>query len=128
MDDISLGVPESILESLPEDDGGVERDMRRAVEDYEDHLNRLVDDADDEGTAADAVLDVVEHFEARAERFDDLVPELRAWGQSPVYAIAWRNLYADLVTQLDEYDWLADQLDRDPNVSLVADRVQRSDG
>ncbi|WP_336135481.1 hypothetical protein [Natronomonas amylolytica] len=127
MDEIELGVPGPLLESLPEDDGGAAQDMQRAVEGYNKRLNRLLDDADDDTEAASAVLDVIEHFEARGEKYDEFVPELRAWGQSPIFAIAWRNLYADLIAQLYEHDWLAAQLDRERNARLVEDGVRLSD-
>jgi hypothetical protein len=127
MDDISLGVPEPLLESLPEDGDGAAQDMQRAVEGYEQRINDLLAEADDDAAAAEEVLDVIEHFEARGERFDEFVPELRAWGQSPIYAIAWRNLYADLVAQLYDHDWLAAQLDRERNARLVEDGVRLSD-
>ncbi|QLD90837.1 hypothetical protein HWV07_18030 [Natronomonas salina] len=127
MDEITLGVPEPLLDSLPEDDSGAARDMRRAVEGYEQRVNDLVADVDDDAEAAGKVLDVIEHFEARGERFDEFVPELRAWGQSPIFAIAWRNLYADLIAQLYEHDWLAAQLDRERNARLVEDGVRLSD-
>jgi hypothetical protein len=127
MDDISLGVPEPLLESLPEDGDGAAQDMQRAVEGYEQRINDLLVEADDDAAAAEEVLDVIEHFEARGERFDEFVPELRAWGQSPIFAIAWRNLYADLVAQLYDYDWLAAQLDRERNARLVEDGVRLSD-
>lgn len=127
MDDISLGVPEPLLESLPEDGDGAAQDMQRAVEGYEQRVNDLLEDAADDAAAAERVLDVVEHFEARGERFDEFVPELRAWGQSPIFAIAWRNLYADLIAQLYDHDWLAAQLDRERNARLVEDGVRLSD-
>lgn len=127
MDEISLGVPEPLLDSLPEDDSGAARDMRRAVEGYEQRINDLVADVEDDAEAAGRVLDVIEHFETRGERFDEFVPELRAWGQSPIFAIAWRNLYADLIAQLYEHDWLAAQLDRERNARLVEDGVRLSD-
>jgi hypothetical protein len=127
MDDISLGVPEPLLESLPEDGDGAAQDMQRAVEGYEQRINDLLAEADDDAAAAEEVLDVIEHFEARGERFDEFVPELRAWGQSPIFAIAWRNLYADLVAQLYDHDWLAAQLDRERNARLVEDGVRLSD-
>ncbi|MFT4882788.1 MAG: hypothetical protein ACI8U4_000283 [Natronomonas sp.] len=127
MDEIELGVPGPLLESLPEDDGGAAQDMQRAVEGYNQRLNAVLEDAEDDSEAASAVLDVIEHFEARGEKYDEFVPELRAWGQSPIFAIAWRNLYADLIAQLYEYDWLATQLDRERNARLVEDGVRLSD-
>lgn len=127
MDEISLGVPEPLLDSLPEEGSAAAQDMERAVEGYNERLDHLLEDAADDADAAAAVLDLIEHFEARGQRFDEFVPELRAWGQSPIFAIAWRNLYADLIAQLYEHDWLADQLDRERNARLVEDGVRLSD-
>jgi hypothetical protein len=127
MEEIALGVPEPLIESLPEEDGGAAQDMRRAVEGYNERLGRLLESADDESEAASAALDVIEHFEARGQRFDEFVPELRAWGQSPIFAIAWRNLYADLIAQLYEHDWLANRLDRERNARIFEDGIRLSD-
>ncbi len=127
MDEITLGVPEPLLESLPEDGAGAGQDMQRAVEGYNQRIDAILADADDDAEAAGALLDIIEHFESRGRRFDEFVPELRAWGQSPIYAIAWRNLYADLVAQLYEHDWLAAQLDRERTVRLVEDGIRLSD-
>jgi hypothetical protein len=127
MDDITLGVPEPILDRLPEDDGTAAQDIQRAVSAWEDRLNRAVDDAEDEGEAAGLILDAVEHMEARMETYDEFVPELRAWGQSPIYAIAWRNLMADLIGQLYEHGDVADHLDRERNARLVEDGISLKD-
>ena len=127
MDEISLGVPEPLLESLPEEGSAAARDMQRAVEGFNERVNHHVETADGDAEAAKGVLDVIEHLEARSERFDEFVPELRAWGQSPIYAIAWRNLYADLVAQLYDHEWLATQLDRERNFRLVDDGIRLSD-
>lgn len=127
MDEISLGVPQPLLDSLPEDGSGTAQDMHRAVEGYETRLNQVLEEADDEAAAASRVLDVIEHFESRSERYDEFVPELRAWGQSPIYAIAWRTLYADLIAQLYEHEWLAAHLDRERNARLVDDGIRLSD-
>lgn len=127
MDEITLGVPEPLLDSLPEEGSAAAQDMERAVEGYNERIDHLLAEADDDADAAAAVVDVIEHFEARGQRFDEFVPELRAWGQSPIFAIAWRNLYADLIAQLYEQDWLADQLDRERNARLVEDGVRLSD-
>lgn len=127
MDEITLGVPEPLLASLPDDDGGASQDMQRAVEGYNQRLARAIEGADDDAEAADRVLDLVEHFERRGERHDEFVPELRAWGQSPIFAIAWRNLYADLIAQLYEHEWLATRLDRERNARLVDDGIRLSD-
>ncbi|MFC7046929.1 hypothetical protein ACFQH6_17340 [Halobacteriaceae archaeon GCM10025711] len=126
MDEIQLFVPKPLIESLPEDDDAA-RDMQRAVEGLEDRLNRAFAEADDDAEAAGYALDVIEHMEDRAETFDAFVPELRAWGQSPIYAIAWRNLYADLVVQLYDHDDLGERLDRERNFRIVEDGIRFGD-
>jgi hypothetical protein len=124
MDEISLGVPRPIVESLPDPEGDAAQDMMRAVEGIESRINRAVAEAEDEAEAAGYVVDVLERLEDNLERYDEFVPELRAWGQSPIYAIAWRNLQADLIGQLYEVDWLADHLDRERNARLVEDGIR----
>jgi hypothetical protein len=121
---VSLGVPEPILDSLPKDDDSASRDMQTAVAGLEQRLNEAIAESDDESEAAGYAVDVIERLEDRLERYDDFVPELRAWGQSPIYAIAWRNLQADLVEQLHEHDWLAPHLDRERNARRVADGIR----
>lgn len=127
MDEIELGVPRPLLESLPEDGEAARQDMQRAVQGYDARIKRIVEAADDDAEAATGILDVIEHFESRIEQFHEFVPELRAWGQSPIFAIAWRNLYADLIEQLYEHDWLAAQLDRERNARMVEDGIRLSD-
>ncbi|MFT4931145.1 MAG: hypothetical protein ACI91T_001020 [Natronomonas sp.] len=127
MDELSLGVPEPILDRLPEDDGNAAQDMRRAVAAWEDRLNRVVDEAEDDQEAASVILDGIEHMEARMETYDEFVPELRAWGQSPIYAIAWRNLMADLIQQLYEHEDVAEHLDRERHARLVEDGISLKD-
>jgi len=127
MQEISLGVPEPILERLPDDDESAAADMQKAVAGWEDRLNRVLEDVDDEREAAGRVLEAIDRFEERYETYDELVPELRAWGQSPIYAIAWRTLYADVIAQLHEHDDLADHLDRERNARLVADGIRLQD-
>jgi hypothetical protein len=124
MDEISLGVPRPILDSLPEGSDAAEQDMMRAVEGIESSLNRALEQADDEQAAVSAVVDALERLEENFETYDEFVPELRAWGQSPIYAIAWRNLQADLIAQLYEVEWLADRLDRERNARLVEDGIR----
>jgi hypothetical protein len=123
MEHLSLGVPKQILESLPEDDDAA-TDMKRAVAGLESNLNAAIDAADSESEAASHVADAIEHLEDRMERYDDFVPELRAWGQSPIYAIAWRNLQADLAMQIRDHEWLTDHLDRERNYRLVEDGIR----
>lgn len=127
MDELELAVPAPILERLPEDGDGTAQDMQQAVAGWEDRLNRAIGGADDEREAAGYVADAIEHMEDRVERFDAFVPELRAWGQSPIFAIAWRNLYADLIGQLYEYDWIAGSVDRERNYRLVEDGIRLGD-
>ena len=127
MDEISLGVPEPILDRLPDEDDNAARDMQRAVAAWENRLNRAVADADNDGEAAGVIVDAIEHMEDRMETYDEFVPELRAWGQSPIYAIAWRNLMADLIQQLYEHEDVADHLDRERNARLVEDGISLKD-
>lgn len=127
MEEITLGVPKPLVESLPDDGEDARKDMHRAVEGYNASLDRILETADDDSEAASHVLDLIEHFEGRLEQFHGFVPELRAWGQSPIFAIAWRNLYADLIEQLYEHEWLATQLDRERNARLVEDGIRLSD-
>jgi hypothetical protein len=101
--------------------------MERAVEGWEERINRAIDESADDSEAAGYVLDAIEEMETRLEAYDEFVPELRAWGQSPIYAIAWRNLMADLIGQLYEHDDLADRLDRERTHRLVDDGIRLSD-
>lgn len=127
MDEVSLGVPRPILESLPEDGDDASADMQSAVATWEDRCNTIIDEAPTDQEAAGRIVDVIEHMEDRRERFDDFVVELRAWGQSPIYAVAWRNLYADLIAQLYENDELADRIDRERNARIVEDGIRLQD-
>ncbi|TYL40156.1 hypothetical protein CV102_00820 [Natronococcus pandeyae] len=127
MDEISLGVPEPLLERLPDEDEAAAADMQEAVAGWERQLNRVLEEADDDREAAGRVLEAVDRFEDRYQTYDELVPELRAWGQSPIYAIAWRTLYADVVAQLYEHDELGDHLERERNARLVEDGIRLKD-
>jgi hypothetical protein len=124
MDEITLSIPESIVSSLPEDGENAARDMERAVEGWEARLNRLREETDDDEAVAGAVVDVVERFEERWEQYDDFVAELRAWGQSPIYAMAWRDLMGSLVQQLYDHEDLADHIDRERHARLVSDGIR----
>ncbi|ELY60530.1 hypothetical protein QA600_02235 [Natronococcus sp. A-GB1] len=127
MDEISLGVPEPLLERLPEDDTTAATDMQEAVGGWERQLNRVIEESEDEREAAGRILEAIERFEDRYQTYDELVPELRAWGQSPIYAIAWRTLYADVVAQLYEHDGLGEHLERERNAQLVEDGIRLQD-
>ncbi|SER73742.1 hypothetical protein [Natrinema salaciae] len=127
MEELSLGVPEPILERLPDGDENVAADMQKAVAGWESQLNRVLEESDDEREAAGRVLEAIDRFEERYRTYDELVPELRAWGQSPIYAIAWRTLYADVIAQLHDHDELGEHLDRERNARLVEDGIRLSD-
>ncbi|UIO99535.1 hypothetical protein Hbl1158_13560 [Halobaculum sp. CBA1158] len=122
--DVDLGIPRGVLESLPDDDGTAEEDLRRAVAGYRRALEEGFEAAADEAEAASVAVDFLEYAEGRAETYDEFVPELRAWGQSPIYAIAWRDLYIELAGQVYEVDWLAERIDRERNYRLVDDGIR----
>jgi hypothetical protein len=84
----------------------------------------LRDEYADDAEAAAHAVDAIERLEERMETYDAFVPELRAWGQSPIYAIAWRNLYADLIAQIHDHEWLATHIDRERNYRLVEDGIR----
>lgn len=126
MDDVDLAIPKRLLESLP-GDSTAGQDMERAVEGYQQRVNRAIGDAEDDAEATSFVLDVIEHLEERAATYDEFVPELRAWGQSPIYAICWRNLCGSLIDQLYDHEDLASQLDRERNARIVDDGIRLSD-
>ena len=128
MEPVSLGVPEPIIELLPEDGDNSAQDMQRAVQGWEQRVNRRIEEAEDDAEAVSGVVDVIERLEDRAETYDAFVPELRAWGQSPIYAMAWRDLYADLIGQLYEHEDLGESLDRERNYRLVEDGIRFGDG
>ncbi|WP_410766544.1 hypothetical protein [Haloferax sp. DFSO60] len=124
MEELSLGVPKPILDALPEPDGTTAQDMQKAVQGLENRLNRAIDGAETESEAAQYVVDAIERLEDHYQRYDEFIPELRAWGQSPIYAIAWRNLQADLILQISEYEWLTPHIDRERNFRLVDDGIR----
>lgn len=124
MEDVSLTVPDAIVESLPADGDDAARDMQTAVAGWESRLNRAIEEADGDDEAAGAVVDALERFEDRWEQYDDFVAELRAWGQSPIYAMAWRDLQAALIRQLHDHEDLADRIDRERHARLVSDGIR----
>jgi hypothetical protein len=127
MDPVDIGVPKPILERLPDDDQVAAHDMQEAVAGWERRINHAVEGADSDREAVGYVVDAIEHFEDRIETFDAFVPELRAWGQSPIFAIAWRNLYADVVEQLYEHDAVAEHAERERTYRLVDDGIRLKD-
>ncbi|WP_132057886.1 hypothetical protein [Halorussus amylolyticus] len=124
MEDITLTLPDRIVESLPADGEDAARDMERAVAGWERRLNRAADEADTDEAAAGAVVDALERFEDRLERYDDFVVELRAWGQSPIYAMAWRDLHVALMRQLYDHEDLSEYIDRERHSRLVSDGIR----
>lgn len=123
MDEIDLAIPRSILDSLPEDEATAP-DMERALEGYQRRVNTRIAAAADDAEVAGEALDLVEHLESRAERYDEFIPELRAWGQSPIYAIAWRNFCVAVVDQLYDHADLGDRLDRERNYRIADDGIR----
>jgi len=123
MEKLELLIPEQIVESLPEDGEDVRRDMTQAVAGWESDVDAALS-ADEDDEAIGAVLDLLEHFEGRWEAYDEYVVELRAWGQSPIYAMAWRDLYAAVVQQIYTHGDLADRLSRERNARLVEDGIR----
>lgn len=127
MEEISLGVPRPILDALPEDGVDAGSDMQRVVESWQERINAGIEAAETDRDAVAAIADVIESMEDRRDRYDGFVVELRAWGQSPIYAIAWRNLQADLVMQIQEADWLAEHLERERNFRVVENGIRLRD-
>lgn len=123
MDDIELYVPEGIVDALPADGEDAKHDMGRAIESWERELNAAL--AED---AVGTVVNMIDHFEERWEAYDEYVVELRAWGQSPIYAMAWRDLHAAAIQQLYDHDDLAERIDRERNARIVDDGIRHGGG
>jgi len=123
MEELELGIPEGIVDSLPEDGDDSRQDMIQAVAGWERQLNASLT-ADDEADAVATVVDFLEHFEERWEAYDEYVVELRAWGQSPIYAMAWRDLLASLIQQIYDHEQLSERIDRERNARIVEDGIR----
>ena len=126
MDPIELVVPEGIVDSLPADSDETKLDMQRAVEGWEQDLNEALAAAD--GDEAGAVVDFVTFFEERWEAYDGYVVELRAWGQSPIYAMAWRDLIASIVRQIHDHEDLGDRISRERHARIFDDGIRPGQG
>jgi hypothetical protein len=122
--EIDIGIPTGVYELLPDDGEGAALDMEQAIGGLERNLERAIGGADSREEATGYVVDAIEHLEARIERYDEFIPELRAWGQSPVYAVAWRNLYAEVIAQLYAHEWLGPSIDKERNYRLVEDGIR----
>jgi hypothetical protein len=120
MAEIELTIPEAILDSLPEDSEETQRDMGRAVAGWEEQLDAALAAED-----VSEVVDLLERFEERWEAYDEFVVELRAWGQSPIYAMAWRNLHASIIQQVYDHGDLAADIDRERNARIVDDGIRK---
>lgn len=120
MDEISLRIPEAIVDSLPPESEDTKRDMERAVAGWEDELNAALGEDED---AIELIVNVLERFENRWSAYDEFVVELRAWGQSPIYAMAWRNLHASVIRQVYAHGDLEDRINRQRNARIVEDGI-----
>lgn len=123
MGEFEFVVPDGITSSLPDDDEVAALDMERAVQGWQRQLEILLDESNESGE----IVDLIERFEQRWEQYDDLIAELRGWGQSPIYAMAWRDLHAELIQQMFEHDDLAHRIDRERHARIVDDGIRYSD-
>ena len=129
MDELELTIPEGIVDSLPADSDDTKQDMGTAVAGWERELNAaLTVEDEDEAEAVSAVVDMIEHFQERWETYDEFIVELRAWGQSPIYAMAWRDLHAAVLQQVYDHEDLADRVDRERNARLLNDGIRPGGG
>lgn len=124
MTEITLSVPESIVNPLPDEDDDIRRDLQGTVRAWEQRLNDMVEHAETDELAG-PLTDIIERFEDRHDRYDEYVVELRSWGQSPMYAISWRNLYAALIRQIYDHDTLADQISKERHARIIAGGFKR---
>ncbi|MXR51296.1 hypothetical protein GRX03_06715 [Halovenus sp. WSH3] len=127
MDEIELYIPEGIIESLPPDSDDTKQDMGKAIQGWERELNAALTVEDDE-EAVSTVVDHIQHFETRWEEYDGYVVELRAWGQSPIYAMAWRDLHAAVIQQIYDHEDLADRIDRERHARIFQDGIRPGGG
>jgi hypothetical protein len=123
VDEIELYIPEGIIESLPADGEDTKQDMGRATQGWERELNAALTVEDDE-QAVSTVVDHIQHFETRWEQYDEYVVELRAWGQSPIYAMAWRDLHASIIQQIYDHEDLSERVDRERHARIFADGIR----
>jgi hypothetical protein len=122
MDEINLAIPEVLVESLPEGSEDTKRDMQRAITGWEAELNAAL--TGDGEVDVEGIVDLIERSEDRWEAYDEFVVELRAWGQSPIYAIAWRNLHAAVIRQIYDHEDLEERINRKRNARIVEDGIR----
>jgi len=94
--------------------------MGRAITGWEEEVNAALDSEED----VSVIVDMIERFEGRWEAYDEFVVELRAWGQSPIYAVAWRNLHASVIRQIYDHEDLEDRINRERNARIVEDGIR----
>ncbi|QDX39473.1 hypothetical protein [Salarchaeum sp. JOR-1] len=127
MDEIELRIPERIVDSLPPESEDTKQDIGEAVAGWERELNAALTAADEEDGAS-AIVDMIERFEDRWEKYDEFIVELRAWGQSPIYAMAWRDLHGAVLQQIHEHDDLADRINRERHARIFNDGIRPGSG
>lgn len=122
MEEINLKIPQSIVESLPEDSAETKQDMEQAIIGWEGNINTAM--AEDDEEMIEGLVDLIEHFEDRWEQYDQYIVELRAWGQSPIYAMAWRDLHAGVIQQVHEHEDLGDRISRERHARIFDDGIR----
>jgi hypothetical protein len=123
MDEISLAVPRELAETLPEESDETLMAMQREINQYEGYINA----ATDEEGAASAAVDVLDRIEERWEAYDGYIVELRAWGQSSIYAEVWCDFQYALMQQLYDHEDLSNELDQERHSRLLDDGIRLSD-
>ncbi len=123
MENIKLTIPKSIVDSLPEDSAETKQDLEKAIVGWERNINASLEVEEDEEMIED-IVDLIEHFESRWESYDDYIVELRAWGQSPIYAMAWRDLHAAVIQQVHEHEDLGDRISRERHARIFNDGIR----
>lgn len=127
MQQLTLQIPKTIVDSLPADSEATTQDMDQAVGGWEQDLNTALD-AEDDDEVVSAVVDIIERFEDRWERYDEYVVELRAWGQSPIYAMAWRDLLAAVLHQIHDHEDLGERISRERHHRIFDDGIRPGKG
>jgi len=127
VDRLTLKIPTGIVDSLPADSDATKKDMDEAVSGWEGDLNAALS-TDDDDEMVSAIVDMIEHFEQRWEKYDEYVVELRAWGQSPIYAMAWRDLHAAVLHQIHDHGDLSDRISRERHARIFDDGIRPGKG
>ena len=120
---LSLAVPRELAETLPEDSDETLMAMQREINQYEGYINA----AGSEDEVASAAVDVLDRIEERWEAYDSYIVELRAWGQSSIYAEVWCDFQYALMQQLYDHEALVENLDQERHSRLLDDGIRLSD-